>query len=346
MTDPSQVAATVPIGRPIQHTTVHVLDAVGQPVPIGVTGELYTGGDGLARGYAGNAAATAQAFVPDPYGHGTRLYRTGDLVRWRADGTLDFVGRVDNQIKIRGFRVEPGEVAAVLRTHPGVQESVVLVAGEGEQRHLIGYVTPADGVDPAALRPSTAARLRRAAAAGLPGTDRIQGRRPVPADRQRQGRPGRAARARAGDPRGGCPAARRHRGTARRHLAAAAAAGRHPRRRYRPRGQLLRARRQLPVGGAPDVPHRRGVRRRTGPGRVLRGTHACRLCRGHRRGPTGRPGRGQCAAIGRGPVSHRPQRPERLPRGRPAAGAGPRVTRGRPQPRRTGHPHSRRIWCA
>ena len=295
MTDPSQVAATVPIGRPIQHTTVHVLDAAGQPVPIGVTGELYTGGDGLARGYAGNAAATARAFVPDPSGHGTRLYRTGDLARWRADGTLDFVGRVDNQIKIRGFRVEPGEVAAVLRAHPGVQESVVLVAGEGEQRHLIGYVTPADGVDPAALQPSTAARLRRAAAAGLPGTDRIQGRRPVPADRQRQGRPGRAARARAGDPRGGRPAARRHRGTARRHLAAAAAAGRHPRRRYRPRGQLLRARRQLPVGGAPDVPHRRGVRRRTGPGRVLRGTHACRLRRRHRRGPAGRPGRGRCA---------------------------------------------------
>ena len=154
MTDPSQVAATVPIGRPIQHTTVHVLDARGLPVPIGVTGELCTGGDGLARGYAGSAAATAQKFVPDPYGHGTRLYRSGDLVRWRADGTLDFVGRVDNQIKIRGFRVEPGDVAAVLRAHPEVQESVVVVAGEGEQRHLIGYVTPADGVDPAALRPS------------------------------------------------------------------------------------------------------------------------------------------------------------------------------------------------
>ena len=154
MTDPSQVAATVPIGRPIQHTTVHVLDARGRPVPIGVTGELCTGGDGLARGYAGNAAATAEKFVPDPHGHGTRLYRSGDLVRWRADGTLDFVGRVDNQIKIRGFRVEPGDVAAVLREHPAVQESVVVVAGEGEQRHLIGYVTPADGVDTAALRPA------------------------------------------------------------------------------------------------------------------------------------------------------------------------------------------------
>jgi acyl carrier protein len=119
-----------------------------------VTGELYAGGDGLARGYAGNAAATAEKFVPDPYGNGTRLYRTGDLARWRADGTLDFAGRLDDQIKIRGFRVEPGEVAAVLREHPGVREAVVLVAGEGALRHLIGYVTPADGTDTAALRPS------------------------------------------------------------------------------------------------------------------------------------------------------------------------------------------------
>ncbi len=154
MTDPSQVGLAVPIGRPIQHTTVHVLDQRGRPAPIGVTGELCTGGDGLARGYAGNAAATARAFVPDPSGHGTRLYRTGDLARWRADGALEFVGRRDDQIKIRGFRIEPGEVEAVLRSHPGVREAVVLVAGEGAQRHLIGYVTPADGVDHATLRPS------------------------------------------------------------------------------------------------------------------------------------------------------------------------------------------------
>jgi amino acid adenylation domain-containing protein len=154
MTDPSQVGATVPIGRPIQHTTVHVLDSRGQPAPIGVAGELYTGGDGLARGYAGNAAATARAFVPDASGHGTRLYRTGDLARWRADGILEFLGRVDDQIKIHGFRVEPGEAAAALRTHPGVRESLVLAAGDGAQRHLVGYVTPADGVDPGSLRPS------------------------------------------------------------------------------------------------------------------------------------------------------------------------------------------------
>ena len=154
LTDPRQAGATVPIGRPIQHTVVHVLDPEGRPAPIGVTGELHAGGDGLARGYAGNAAATARAFVPDPSGRGTRLYRTGDLARWRPDGTLEFVGRLDDQVKIRGFRVEPGEVAAVLRAHPAVRESVVVVAGQGAQRHLIGYVTPAAGVDLAELRPS------------------------------------------------------------------------------------------------------------------------------------------------------------------------------------------------
>jgi amino acid adenylation domain-containing protein len=153
MTDPGQVGSTVPIGYPVQHTTVHVLDEDGQPAPAGVTGELYTGGDGLARGYAWDAAATARAFVPDPFGHGTLLYRTGDLARWRADGVLEFAGRRDQQVKIRGFRVEPGEVEAILRTHPAVRDAVVLVSGEDAQRHLISYVTPADGADPATLRP-------------------------------------------------------------------------------------------------------------------------------------------------------------------------------------------------
>ncbi len=151
---PDRIGRAVPIGRPIQHTTVRILDGRGQPVPVGVTGELYTSGDGLARGYAGNAAATARAFVPDPSGHGTRQYRTGDLARWRPDGTVEFVGRADDQVKIRGFRVEPGEVAAVLRSHPAVRDAVVVVAGDGAQRHLIGYVTPAEGHDAAALRPA------------------------------------------------------------------------------------------------------------------------------------------------------------------------------------------------
>ncbi len=154
MTDPGQAGRTVPIGRPIQHTTVHIFDDRGQPVPVGVTGELYAGGDGLARGYAGHAAVTARAFVPDPSGYGTRLYRTGDLARWRADGIVEIVGRADDQVKIRGFRVEPGEVAAVLRSHPAVRDAVVVVAGDGAQRHLIGYVTPAEGHDAGTLRPA------------------------------------------------------------------------------------------------------------------------------------------------------------------------------------------------
>jgi amino acid adenylation domain-containing protein len=165
MSDPGQVGPTVPIGRPIQHTSVHILDDSGRQVPIGVVGELYAGGDGLARGYSQNPAATARAFVPDPAGHGARLYRTGDLARWRADGSLDFIGRRDEQVKIRGFRVEPGEVEAVLRTHPGVRDAFVLAAGEGAQRHLVGYVTPAEGADPGDLRPS---RLHDFAAARLP----------------------------------------------------------------------------------------------------------------------------------------------------------------------------------
>jgi amino acid adenylation domain-containing protein len=154
MTDPDEVGATVPIGRPLQHTTVQILDENLRPTPIGVAGELCTGGDGLARGYHGNPKATARAFVPDPDGEGDRLYRTGDLARWRADGVLEFIGRIDNQVKIRGFRVEPGEVEAVLRSFEGVREAVVLVRGDGAQRHLVGYVIPGDGVDPSTLRPA------------------------------------------------------------------------------------------------------------------------------------------------------------------------------------------------
>jgi amino acid adenylation domain-containing protein len=165
MTDPDEVATTVPIGRPIQHTTVQVLDSDLRPTPIGVPGELYTGGDGLARGYRGDAAATARAFVPDPDGHGERLYRTGDLARWRADGVLEFLGRADDQVKIRGFRVEPGEVESALRACPGVREAVVLVRGDGAQRRLVGYLTVEGGVDPSMVRP---AQLREFLADRLP----------------------------------------------------------------------------------------------------------------------------------------------------------------------------------
>ncbi|MGH3751617.1 MAG: amino acid adenylation domain-containing protein, partial [Pseudonocardiaceae bacterium] len=141
----------VPIGRPDPEVTAYVLGPWLDPVPPGVAGELYLSGRGLARGYLGQPAMTAERFVTDPFGApGARMYRTGDLVRVNSDGDLEFLGRIDDQIKIRGFRVEPGEVEAVLDRHHTVARSVA-VAHAGR---LVGYVIPADGatVDGAALR--------------------------------------------------------------------------------------------------------------------------------------------------------------------------------------------------
>ncbi|MEV0961457.1 amino acid adenylation domain-containing protein [Streptomyces sp. NPDC049910] len=135
-------ADVLPIGRPLPNMRTYVLDAGMHPVPVGVPGELYVGGTGVARGYAGRSDLTAERFVPDPYGDspGARLYRTGDLVRQLSDGAVEFLGRIDDQVKVRGYRVELGEIQAVLTEHPAVREAFLTV----HEGTLTAYYAPAD----------------------------------------------------------------------------------------------------------------------------------------------------------------------------------------------------------
>ncbi|MCE4540810.1 amino acid adenylation domain-containing protein, partial [Pelomonas sp. P7] len=152
---------SIPIGRPIANTQIYILDPQGQPVPIGVAGEIYIGGAGVARGYLNRPELTAERFIDDPF-NGGRMYKTGDLGRWLADGNIEYLGRNDFQVKIRGFRIELGEIEARLLQCQGVREAVVVAREDspGDKR-LVAYVLPHSGqqVEPAGLRGQLAQHL-------------------------------------------------------------------------------------------------------------------------------------------------------------------------------------------
>jgi acyl carrier protein len=141
----------ISIGKPIDNTLVYILDAHGQPVPVGVPGELHIGGEGLARGYLNRQELTTEKFIPNPFDNkpGSRLYRTGDLAKWWPNGWIECLGRIDHQVKLRGFRIELGEIESVLHTLSGVKDAVVTVREDqtGEKR-LIGYLVTEDSTKP------------------------------------------------------------------------------------------------------------------------------------------------------------------------------------------------------
>ncbi|MFD8705753.1 amino acid adenylation domain-containing protein [Kitasatospora sp. NPDC059648] len=205
---PGFAGRDVPIGRPIANTALYVVDERLEPVPVGVAGELCIGGVQVALGYHRRPELTRERFVADPFAPGARLYRTGDLARYRTDGQIEYLGRLDDQVKISGFRIEPGEIETVLRGLPGVGQAAVLPVGEDGARRLAAFVVPADTavLDPEPLRSALARALpaymvpkQFTALAALPTSTNGKLDRRALAELARPADPGRAPAGDAGD---------------------------------------------------------------------------------------------------------------------------------------------------